>query len=101
MEFNPGACDDGSGVAILIELFSNLIHDPKITFSDVNLMIVFTAGEEIGLLGAKAFVANHTWRHQVHRVINVDSTICKEMGELTRVRPSKVSFFFSSLIEFS
>ena len=95
MEFSSGACDDGSGVVILMELLSNLINDLKITFSDVNLIVLLTNGEEMGLLGAKAFVDNHRWRHQVYRFINVDSTSCKEMSELAHLGSSKVSFSFS------
>ena len=94
VEFSSGACDDGSGVVILLELLSNVINDPTITFSDLDLIILLTDGEEMGLLGAKAFVTNHPWRHHVHRFINVDSSSCKEMGELAHLGSSKVSLSF-------
>ncbi|CAF5093319.1 unnamed protein product, partial [Rotaria sp. Silwood1] len=33
VEFSPGGSDDGSGVVILLELLSNLVNDPTITFT--------------------------------------------------------------------
>ena len=80
MEFSSGGSDDGSGVVILLELFSNLVNDLTITFSDVHLIVLFTNAEESGLEGAKAFITNHIWRFNIHRFINIDSASCNEIG---------------------
>ncbi len=101
MEFSPGGCDDGSGVVILLELFSNLVNDLTVTFSDVDLIILFTNGEESGLEGAKAFITNHTWRFNIHRFINVDSASCNEVASLLQLKPSQVFFsLYIYLIDF-
>lgn len=49
----PGAGDDGSGVATLIEVGRVLSREPP----DKPVLLLFTDGEELGLLGAEAFVA--------------------------------------------
>jgi Zn-dependent M28 family amino/carboxypeptidase len=93
VEFSPGACDDGSGVVVLLELLSNLINDLTITFTDVHLIVLLTNGEEMGLLGSQAFITNHPWRSNIHRFINVDGVSCKEKAYLVRMKPSKVVFY--------
>ena len=101
VEFSPGGCDDGSGVVILLELFFNLINDLTVTFSDVDLIILFTNGEESGLEGAKAFITNHTWRFNIHRFINVDSASCNKIATLIQLKPSHVCFsLYTYLIDF-
>jgi Zn-dependent M28 family amino/carboxypeptidase len=95
VEFSPGGCDDGSGVVILLELFSNLVNDLTLTFSDVHLIVLFTNSEEKGLQGATAFITNHKWRHTIHRFINVDSASCNEVGSLVEIKPSQVFFFLN------
>jgi Zn-dependent M28 family amino/carboxypeptidase len=98
VEFSVGASDDGLGVVILLELLSNLVSDLSVTFSDVDLIVLFTSGEEIGLLGAKAFISHHSWRYDIGRFINIDSTSCNEIGGLIRMKSSQV--FFSVYIYF-
>src|SRR5579862_2031926 len=92
VEFSPGSCDDGSGVVILLELFSNLIHDLTLTFSHINLILLLTNAEESGLEGAKAFISNHRWRSDIRYFINVDSASCNEMASLTQTTRSQVFF---------
>jgi Zn-dependent M28 family amino/carboxypeptidase len=94
VEFSPGGSDDGSGVVILLEMFSNLVNDPSITFSQVNLIILFTSAEEMSLSGAEAFVLNHAWKNDIRRFINIDSTGGHEKAILFRVKPSQVFFHF-------
>jgi Zn-dependent M28 family amino/carboxypeptidase len=94
VEFSPGGCDDGSGVVILLELLSNLINDLTITFTDVHMIVLLTNGEEMGLLGARAFITNHPWRSNIYRFINVDGISCKEKANLIRMKSSKVIFRF-------
>ncbi len=104
VEFSPGGSDDGSGVVILLELLSNLVNDPTITFSQVHLIVLFTSAEEMDLSGAKAFVLNHPWSKDIRRFINLDSTGGNEKAILFRVKPSQVYFhllfFLFMLIEF-
>lgn len=92
MEFSPGGSDDGSGVVILLELLSNLVTDPMITFSPVHLIILFTTAEEMSLNGAEAFITNHPWKNDIRRFINIDSTGGSEKAILFRVKPSQVNY---------
>ncbi len=101
MEFSLGGSDDGSGVVILLELLSNLVNDLTLNFSDVHLIVLFTNGEELGLKGAEAFIANHNWRSNIHRFINVDAISCNEVASLMRMKPSQVVFnLYNYLIVF-
>jgi Zn-dependent M28 family amino/carboxypeptidase len=93
VEFSPGACDDGSGVVILLELLSNLINDLTITFTDVHLIVLLTNAEEIGSQGAQAFITNHPWRSNIYRFIYIDAASCNEMANLVRMKPSNVVFY--------
>ena len=67
----PGAGDDGSGVATLLETIRALKAAKSPSRHPV--LALFTDGEEAGLLGAEAFVKNPYWREQVGVVINVES----------------------------
>ena len=55
----PGASDDGSGVAVLLETLRALRAGPSLR-NDVIFLI--TDGEEKGLLGAQVFMRDHPWR---------------------------------------
>lgn len=65
----PGAADDGAGVACLLEaarLLSELeLRNP--------VQLVFTDGEEMGLFGAQAVVADPLWSGDVAAVINLEA----------------------------
>ncbi|MEO7054518.1 MAG: M20/M25/M40 family metallo-hydrolase, partial [Rhizomicrobium sp.] len=56
----PGAGDDGSGVATVLETIRALKAAP--TQSRHPVIALFTDGEEAGLLGAAAFVEDPRWR---------------------------------------
>lgn len=64
-----GAADDGIGTASLIELARALKHRPQ---TKQDLLLLFTDGEEAGLLGMRAFV-EHPAFHPVTYVINVEA----------------------------
>lgn len=64
----PGASDDGMGVATLLEV-ARAIRGERMRNSVAFLM---TDGEEAGLLGAEAFVADETLLRDVAAVINVE-----------------------------
>ncbi len=52
--FFPGGNDNASGIAMLLELANYYAKNP----SDVNVVFIAFAGEEVGLLGSKFFVEN-------------------------------------------
>lgn len=64
-----GAGDDGSGVAAILET-ARAIQQGKQLKHDV--IILFTDGEEYGLMGAKAFL-KHPWAAEVGLVINLEA----------------------------
>ena len=66
----PGAADDGTGVAAILEAARALRAGPALK-NDV--IILFTDGEEAGLLGADAFAASHPWVHDVGLIMNFDA----------------------------
>ncbi|MGH3144372.1 MAG: M20/M25/M40 family metallo-hydrolase, partial [Rubrobacter sp.] len=66
----PGAGDDGAGVAAMLETLRALKAGPPLK-NDV--ILLFTDGEERGLLGARAFVDNHPWAKDVGVVLNLEA----------------------------
>lgn len=66
----PGASDDASGVATLIETARVLKSGPPLK-NDVTFLI--TDAEENGLLGAKAFADEHPLAKQVGLVLNFEA----------------------------
>jgi hypothetical protein len=65
----PGAGDDAAGVATLLETARVLKASPPLA-SDV--IFLFTDGEEVALLGARAFAREHPWRARVGAVLNFE-----------------------------
>ncbi|HEX2121351.1 MAG TPA: M28 family peptidase, partial [Thermoanaerobaculia bacterium] len=65
----PGAADDGMGVAALLEIAratrGERYRNP--------LLFLITDGEEAGLLGAEAFLADETLAREVGVVVNVEA----------------------------
>jgi Peptidase family M28 len=66
----PGANDDGVGVATLLETARALGASGPLK-NDV--LFLFTDSEEIGLLGARAFLAEHPWAKEFEVVLNFES----------------------------
>lgn len=66
----PGASDDGSGVAAILEAVRALKSGPPLK-NDV--IVLFTDGEEVGLLGAQAFMNEHPWAKDVGLVLNFEA----------------------------
>jgi len=66
----PGAGDDGAGVAAWLEVLRALRAGPQL---HNDLILVFTDGEEAGLLGASAFIAEHPWAKDVRVVVNLEA----------------------------
>jgi hypothetical protein len=70
MTAGPGAGDDASGVATLLETARALKAGGRPLANDVIFM--FSDGEEQGSLGAAAFVDEHPWAKDVGVVLNFD-----------------------------
>jgi hypothetical protein len=67
---SPGAADAGAGVASLVEAARGLKAGPPLRHDVVFLV---TDAEELGLLGAQAFVLHHPWGRDVKRVLNFEA----------------------------
>ena len=66
----PGAGDDGAGVAAILETLRALRSGPALKN---DLIVLFTDGEEAGLLGAEAFANSHPWMKDVALVLNFEA----------------------------
>ncbi len=66
---SPGAADNASGVAALLEAARALRAGPRL---DGDVLLLFTDGEEIGLLGAQAFIRSPL-AERVGIVLNFDN----------------------------
>jgi hypothetical protein len=70
VEAGPGAADDVAGIAAILETIralhagGPLVHDVIVLFSD---------GEEAGMLGAAAFVREHPWAKDVAMTLNFEA----------------------------
>lgn len=67
---SPGASDDGSAVATMLETLRALKAGPALKN---DLIFLFTDGEEVGLLGAEAFVTEHPYAKDVGVVLNFEA----------------------------
>jgi hypothetical protein len=65
-----GAADDGSGVASILEAVRALRRGPPLKR---DLIVLFTDGEEAGLLGAEAFAHSHPWMKDVGLIMNFEA----------------------------
>lgn len=66
----PGAGDDASGVAVVLETVRALAQGSSLAR---DLIVVLTDGEELGLLGARGFAAEHPWMEEVELVLNFEA----------------------------
>lgn len=66
----PGAADDGAAVAAILEAVRALRAGPGLKN---DLIVLFTEGEESGLLGADAFAASHPWMQDVALLLNFEA----------------------------
>ncbi|WP_433943010.1 M20/M25/M40 family metallo-hydrolase [Paenibacillus sp. SN-8-1] len=66
----PGAADDGSGIAAMLETIRALKNSAPLKN---DLIILMTDGEEKGLLGAEAFMRQHPWAKDVELVLNFEA----------------------------
>ena len=66
----PGAADDTSSVAEILEMARIFMVDGP---QRNPIVFLFTDGEEVGLMGAKAFVEEHAWARDLGAVINLEA----------------------------
>ncbi len=67
---SPGASDDGSGVAAVLETVRALQAGTPLRNT---VIVLFTGPEENCCYGARAFVEQHPWAKAVHLVVNLDA----------------------------
>ncbi|MDE0259956.1 MAG: M28 family peptidase [Gemmatimonadota bacterium] len=83
-EIALGAGDDGSGVVAILESLRVLGVREQLRN---DLIVLITDGEELGLLGARAFVDEHPWMDDVAVVVSIEmrggggASIMFETGE--------------------
>ena len=65
----PGAGDDGAGVAAMLEVMSLLSQAPPL---ENDIIFLFTDGEEMGLMGARAFVEQHQMAKDIGVLLNFE-----------------------------
>ena len=66
-----GASDAGSGVVSILESIRAYVASEKKPKNDI--IVLISDAEELGLLGAKAFVKHHDWANDVGLVINLEA----------------------------
>ena len=81
---SPGATDDGSGVAALLETARALKSDTPLRNT---ILFLFTDDEESGLVGAEAFIAHHPIAKEVKVVIGLDAGGLTGPGVLSTTSP--------------
>lgn len=91
----PGAADDGIGVATLLEVGSILKDRPL----ERPILLLFNEGEELGLIGARAFLADPLSRN-VDGILNFEArgvTGPAMMFETSQPNGAAISAFASAL----
>lgn len=66
-----GASDAGSGVVVILEGVRAFLAKKEIPKNDI--IICISDAEELGLLGANAFVSHHPWAKEVGLVLNFEA----------------------------
>ncbi|MEN5118690.1 M20/M25/M40 family metallo-hydrolase [Luteimonas sp. TWI662] len=66
---SPGAADDGLGVAVMLEVSRAIARDAR----QRDVVFLFTDAEEAGLLGARAFFAEHPLAQRIGTVVNLEA----------------------------
>ena len=68
-ELALGAADDGSGIVSILEALRAIQASGPL---QNDLIVLFTDAEELGLLGARAFVDEHPWIDDVRLVLSLE-----------------------------
>lgn len=67
---SPGANDNAAGVAAILEALRAV---REIGYPAHDIIVLFTDGEEAGLLGSYAFVSSHPWVKDVAAAVNFEA----------------------------
>ncbi len=67
---SPGASDDGAAVAAMLETARALTAGAPLQH---DVILLFTDGEEAGMLGARAFMDEHPWAKEVALTLNFEA----------------------------
>lgn len=87
---HPGADDNASGVALMLELARGQVAQARGRY---NILFVATSAHEIGLFGAKALVAQRKFsRLKIKRIINLDM-----IGRLSSTQTLRLSYCESAV----
>ena len=65
----PGAADDGAAVASMVEIARALLLQGPLRYP---VILLINEGEEVGLLGAEAFL-EHRWAKEIAVVVNLEA----------------------------
>jgi len=68
--YGPGAGDDASGTATLLETLRALQAGEPL---ENDIIFLFTDGEEVGLFGAQAYFAKHRWAEETGLILNFEA----------------------------
>lgn len=68
---SKGASDAGSGVAVILEGIRAFLEKKQSPKNDI--IILISDAEELGLLGAQAFVDEHSWTKDIGLVLNFEA----------------------------
>jgi hypothetical protein len=91
----PGASDDGMGVATLLEVAQQLKHRPL----KRPVILLFNEGEELGLVGARAFLADPLSRN-VDSLVNLETRGVRgpvNMFETSRPNAAPIGLFAAAV----
>jgi MFS family permease len=69
-QLTPGAGDDGAAIAATLEALRALAQGPLLRN---DLYVIVTDAEELGLLGARAFVNKHPWWSDIDVLLNFEA----------------------------
>ncbi len=67
---SPGAADNGAAVAAMLEAARAMRHNPAMKN---DLILLFSDAEEVGLVGAKAYVEEHALAEKKSLVLNLEA----------------------------
>jgi Peptidase family M28 len=88
----PGAADDATGVAAILEAARALRAGSSLKN---DLILLFTDGEEVGLLGAHAFADFHPWMKDVGLIMNFEARGSKGPALLFETGPNNAALLQS------
>lgn len=70
-QFSKGAADDASGVAVILEAMRDFLTKEEVQRN--NILVLITDGEELGLLGAEAFVKQRSLAKKIGAILNFEA----------------------------